>query len=72
MASLVAQMVQNLPVTQETLGSLPGSPASGRFPSPEEETDNPLQYSCLENFMDRGSWRVIVHWATKSWTQLSD
>ena len=33
---------------------------------------NPLQYSCLENPMDRGAWWAIVHWVTKSWTQLSD
>ena len=30
----------------------------------------PLQYSCLENSMDRGPWQAIVHGATKSWTQL--
>ena len=33
------------------LGSIPGL---GRFPG--EENDNPLQYSCLENLMDRGAW----------------
>ena len=33
---------------------------------------NPLQYSCLENPMDRGVWWFIVHGVTKSWTQLSD
>ena len=32
---------------------------------------NPLQYSCLENSMDRGSWWAVVHEATKSLTQLS-
>ena len=32
----------------------------------------PLQYSCLENPMDRGVWRATVHGVTKSWTQLSD
>ena len=32
----------------------------------------PLQYSCLENPMDRGAWRAKAHWATKSWTRLSD
>ena len=31
---------------------------------------NPLQYSCLENSMDRGAWRATVHRVTKSWTQL--
>ena len=28
--------------------------------------DNPLQYSCLENFMDRGAWRATVHGVTQS------
>ena len=31
---------------------------------------NPLQYSCLENPMDRGAWWAIVHGVAKSWTQL--
>ena len=32
------------------------------------EDDNPLQYSCLENSMDRGAWRAIVYGAAKSQT----
>ena len=32
---------------------------------------NPLQYSCLENSMDRGAWRATVHGVTQSWTLLS-
>ena len=32
--------------------------------------DNPLQYSCLENFMDRGAWRATVHGVAKDRTQL--
>ena len=31
---------------------------------------NPLQYSCLENTMDRGAWQAMVHRVSKSWTQL--
>ena len=31
---------------------------------------NPLQYSCLENPMDRGAWQATIHWLTKSQTQL--
>ena len=31
---------------------------------------NPLQYSCLENPMDRGAWWAMVHGAAKSWTRL--
>ena len=49
-ASRVAQLVRNLPAMQETRGSVPGF---GR--SPGEGRGNPLQYSCLENFMDRGA-----------------
>ena len=41
---------------------------SGRFPG--EGIGNPLQYSCLENPMDRGAWRAIVHRVTKSRTWL--
>ena len=33
--------------------------------SPGEENGNPLQYSCLENPMDRGTWWAIVHGVTK-------
>ena len=49
------------------MGSIPGS---GR--SPGEGNGNPLQYSCLENSMDRGNWWATVHRVTKSWTQLSN
>ena len=35
------------------------NPVSGR--SPGEGKGNPLQYSCLENSMDRGTWQPIVH-----------
>ena len=49
------------------MGSVLGS---GR--SPGEGNDNPLQYSYLENTMDRGAWQATVHEVSKSWTQLSD
>ena len=49
-ASLVSQTVKNLPAVQEIPGSIPGF---GR--SPGEGNDNSLQYSCLENPMDRGA-----------------
>ena len=55
-ASLVVQMVKNLPAYAGDLGSIPGS---GR--SPREGNGNPLQYSCLENPMDRGAWWATVH-----------
>ena len=40
--------------------------------SPGEGNGNPLWYSCLENFMDRGAWRATVHEDTMNRTQLSD
>ena len=49
------------------MGSIPGS---GR--SPGGGHGNPLQSSCLENFMDRGALRATVHGVAKSWTQLRD
>ena len=51
----------------EDLGSIP---ESGR--SPRGGNDNPLQYPCLGNSMDRGAWRGTVHGTSKSQTQLSD
>ena len=45
-------------------------PGLGR--SPGEGNDNLLQYSCLENPMDRGAWRATVHEVAKSRTQLSN
>ena len=49
------------------LGSIPGL---GR--SPGERNCYPLQYSGLENSMDRGAWQATIHRAAKSWTQLTD
>ena len=46
------------------------SPWSGR--SPGGRHGNPLQYSCLENPMDRGAWQATGHGVAKSWTQLND
>ena len=48
-------------------GSIPGL---GR--SLGEGNGNPLQYSCMENPMDRGAWRATVHGVAKSQTRLSD
>ena len=53
-------VVKNIPANAGDTGSIPGW---GR--SPEEENDNPLQYSCLENCMDRGAWRATAHGVTK-------
>ena len=49
------------------LGSIPGL---GR--SPGKGNDNPLQYSCWEHPMDRGTWQATAHGVAKSWTGLSD
>ena len=65
MASLVAQTVKTLPAMQvRDAGLIPGperSPGGGH--------GNPLQYSCLENPIDRGAWWAMVHRVTKSWTE---
>ena len=47
--------VKNPPASEEDMGPIPGS---GR--SPGGGNDNPLQYSCLENLMDRGAWQAVV------------
>ena len=52
-------VVKNLPAVQET-GLIPGS---GRLPG--EGNGNPLQYSCLDNPMDREAWQAIVYGVAK-------
>ena len=54
-------VVKNLPANAGDAGSVPGL---GR--SPSEGNGNPLQYSCLENFMDRGTWQAAALGVTKS------
>ena len=54
--SLIAQSVENPPEMQETRVWL-----LGWEDSPGEGNGNPLQYSCLENHMDRGAWQVTVY-----------
>ena len=53
-------LVKNTPANSRDMGSVPGS---GR--SPREGNGNPLQYSCLENPMNRGAWLAMVHGFTK-------
>jgi len=60
-------VLKNLPTNAGDTSLIPGS---GR--SPGGGNGNPLQYSCLENPMDRGGWWAIVHGVTKSWTRLSN
>ena len=61
-------VVKNLHVSAGGIRDTGLIPGSGR--SPGEEHDNPLQYSCLENPMNRAAWCVTVHRVTESWTQL--
>ena len=56
-------MVKNLPTNAGDEGSVP---RSGRLP--RVRNGHPLQYSYLENPMDRGTWQAIAHGVTKSWT----
>ena len=62
-ASQVALVVKNLLANagdKRDMGLIPGS---GRFPG--EGQGNPLQYSCLDNPMDRGAWWAAVHWGAR-------
>ena len=57
-------MVKNLPVNARDIRDVGSVPGSGR--SPGGGNGNPLQYSCLENPMDRGAWWAAGHSVTKS------
>ena len=59
-------MVKNLPARAGDARDEVSIPGWGR--SPEGGNGHPLQYSCLENSMDRGAWQATVHGVTKSWT----
>ena len=67
-ASQVVLVVKNSPTNARDERDTVSVPGLGRFPGGGH--DNPLQYSCLENPMDRGGWWATVHRAAKSWTQL--
>ena len=67
--SHMALVVKNLPANAgdiRDVGSIPGSERR-----PGEGNGNPLQYSCLENPMDRGAWQATVLEVAKSQTWLS-
>ena len=56
-------MVKNSPVSARDTRDVGLIPGSGR--SPEGGNGTPLQYSCLENSMDRGPWRATSPWGHK-------
>ena len=62
-------MVKNSPANAREVRGLGLIDESGG--SPEEGNGNPLQYSCLENPMDRQDWRVTVHSIAKSQTKVT-
>ena len=66
----VVLVVKNVPVNEGDVRDTGSIPGLGR--SPGKGNGNPVQYSCLENSMDRGAWQATVHGAAKSWTRLSN
>ena len=66
----MALVVNNPPFNAGDLRNMGSIPGSGRYAG--EGNGYPLQYSCLENPMDRGAWWATVHGFTKSQTRLSD
>ena len=61
-------LVKNLPASAGDVRDACMIPGLGRFPGGGH--GNPLQYSCLENPMDRGAWWATVHRVAKSQTRL--
>ena len=67
-ASQVVLVVKNPPANAGDIRDVGSIPGLGR--SAGGGHGNPLQYSYLQNPMDRGAWWAMVHWVTKSWTRL--
>ena len=63
-------VVKNTPADTGDAGNTGLIPESGR--SPGVGNGNPLQYSCLDNSMERGTWWAVVQGVTKNWIGLSD
>jgi len=68
LTSQVALVVKNLSAKAGDTRNTSPVPGSGR--SPGGGHGNPLQYSCLENPVDRRAWQAAVHMVAKSRTQL--
>ena len=62
----MAQLVKNLPANEGDARGVGLVPGSGRYFG--EGNGDPLQYSCLENSINRGDWRATVHGVAKSQT----
>ena len=65
----VVLVVKNSPANCQCrleIGDMGLNPGLGR--SPEGGHGNPLQYSCLEDIMERGAWQAAIHRVTQSWT----
>ena len=67
-ASQVTLVVKNPPVNVRDIRDVGSIPGLGR--SLGGEHGNPIQYSCLENPMERGTWKAMIHRVLKSWTRL--
>ena len=65
-ASQVVLVIKNQSANAGDASDADSIPGSGRFPGGGH--GNPLQYSCLENPLDRGAWWATVYRVTKGWT----
>ena len=64
----MALLVKNLTASAGVISNAGSIPGSGKFSG--KGNDNPLQYSCLENSIDRGAWQATVHRVAKSQTHI--
>ena len=62
-------MVKNSPANAGNIRDMGSIPGLGRFPG--KGNGNPLQYSCLENPTDRGTWKATVHRVAQIQTRLT-
>ena len=64
----MALVVKNPPVNVGDVRDVGSIPGLGSYPG--EGHGNPLQYSCIDNLVDRGAWQATVHRVAQSWTRL--